>query len=525
MLRGLLVVVIILVGFTLCFSVTPSDLVKEGKYDEAIEAYRKAIDASKDDKEKAYLHKELGEVFALREDFQNAAEEHIQALSLYREGFSENERLQMAIHISWGNRLKEAIQELSLILKENPDHIDARIQLARCLSWVGEWDRAKEEADHVLEASPENKDALLVKANVFRWENDPQRAIPIYESILEKGEDFDTRLGLTYALLAKGDIKRAKESSKLLKPAYRYQERELKKLLEDLSQATRPAVGMDYSYYHDSDDNQLNRFSIFGTLWLDNWKMDLNYKHTEAKDPTRHNRDEDLSLRIYSKVTESFGIGGGLGVNQVDHSKTHNYLTGNIRGDMNLLNGIVGVSVARYVFADTAQLIENRIRVTNPSLYVIQNLTDRLSLYGSYNYKDYSDRNYSNDFQVVPRYTVYTGNPRIAVGYRFRYLDFDRQSNSGYFDPNHFVSHEILPSLFFEGKKFFVFVEPYIGYQSFKRNGVKSNDIIGGGSGKISYRIGERFALEVAAEGGNYALSTAAGFNYYQISSKLFFFF
>lgn len=295
--------------------------------------------------------------------------------------------------------------------------------------------------------------------------------------------------------------------------------------MENLSRVPRPTVGMGFSYYHDSDDNRLNRYSIFGNLWLDNWRMDLNYKHTDAKDQTRHNRDEDLSLKTYLKITESFGMGGGLGVNQVDNSQTKNYLTGNIQGDVNLFNGIAGVSVTRFVFADTAQLIENKIRVTNPGLYAIQNLTDRLSLYGSYNYKDYSDRNHSNDIQVVPRYVVYSRNPKITVGYRFRYLDFNRQSNSGYFDPNSFVSHEMLPSLYFGGEKYDFFVEPYVGYQSFKRNGVKSNDIISGGSGGISYRIGERFTLELAAEGGSYALATAAGFKYYQISSKLTSFF
>ena len=332
-------------------------------------------------------------------------------------------------------------------------------------------------------------------------------------------------MGLTYALLARGDRKKAKESSKLLKPAHHYQEGELKKLIEYLSWATRPTFGMGYSYYHDSDDNRLNRYSIFGSFWVDNWKMDLNYRHADARDETRHNRDEDLSLKTYSKITESIGIGGGLGANQVDNRETKNYLTWNIRGDVNLFNGVTGVNVTRYVFADTAQLIENRIRVTDAGLYAIQNLTDRLSLYGRYDYKDYSDGNHSNDIQVVPRYALYARNPRIAVGYRFRYLDFNRQSKGGYFDPENFVSHEMLTSLYLEGERYFVFVEPYIGYQSFKRNGAKSDDFIAGGSGAISYRIGQNFTFQLAAEGGNYALATAAGFNYYQISLQLTFLF
>ena len=116
---------------------TPADLVKEGKYDEAMEAYRKAIEESKDDMAKAVLHKELGDLFASRGDFKNAAREFVKALRLSR-NFSENDRLQMAIHMSWGEKLNEAMAELKFILSENPENFKARIHFARVLSWAGQ---------------------------------------------------------------------------------------------------------------------------------------------------------------------------------------------------------------------------------------------------------------------------------------------------------------------------------------------------------------------------------------------------
>lgn len=494
-------------------------LLTEGRYSEAIEAYKKAIDESQDKKEKALLHKELGDLFVSKDDYKNAAEEFIKALSLYR--FSEEERLKMAIYISWGDRLDESIAEIKAILSENPKNVEARIHLARVLSWYGGLDEAIGEAEKVLKESPENKDALLVKANSLNWKGDYKTAMPIYKKLLEKGEDFDARLGLTYALLSSGNKKGAQECSRFLQPKYAYQERELKKLNEAMDREKMPNFDIRYSYYKDSDDNRLNRYSLGYGFLLDNWKLDLNYRHTDAQDDTRDKRAEDLSFKVYSKVTESIGIGGGLGLSQVGNGESTNFLTGHIKADINILNGSAGFSLAREAVTDTAQLIENKIRVTNASLYISQKLTDRLSLNGNYSYRDYSDNNNANDFQFSPSYAIYKRNPTINLGYRFRYLNFNRQSGSGYFDPNDFISHQVFVSLYLEREKFYCYFEPHAGHQSFKRNGDRTHDYFGGAYGTFGYKITKKASFEVNAEGGNYALGTAAGFRYYLFGLRL----
>ncbi len=518
-LKGLFLISIILCSFGVSFSMTPAELVKEGRYEDAINAYKKAIEISKDNEEKALLHKELGDFFVSKDDYKNAAEEFLKALSLHR--FSEEERLRMAIYISWGNRLDCAIAEIKSILSENPENLKARLHLARVLSWSGRLDEAIEEADKVLKESPDNKYALLVKANALRWKGNFKKAIPIYKKLLEKEEDFDSRLGLTYAYLSAGNIKAARESRKPLKPQYAYQEKALKELIEFMDRTTKPNLDIRYSYYKDSDDNVLNRFSLGFNFWAGNWKNNINYRHTDAQDNIRDARAEDLAFRTYSKVSESFGIGGGLGLSQVSNGRTTNFLTGHIKADVNILNGIIGASIARDVFAETAELIEKRIRVTNASIYISQKLTDRLSLNGSYSYRDYSDDNNADDFQFSPSYTIHIKNPTINLGYRFRYLNFDRQSGNGYFDPNDFISNQIFTSLYFEREKFYSYIEPYGGYQSFKRNGSKNNDFFGGAYGTLGYKITKKVLFELNAEGGNYALETATGFNYYLVGLRL----
>jgi len=83
------------------------------------------------------------------------------------------------------------------------------------------------------------------------------------------------------------------------------------------------------------------------------------------------------------------------------------------------------------------------------------------------------------------------------------------------------MSHQALLSIDYEKDPFSIFLEPYIGYQSFKRYGERDRDVILGGLGVFRYRISRKIDGEVAVEGGNYALGATTGFNYFQFSFGL----
>lgn len=521
MTKGWVLGIVLLLKATLCDAMAPEDFVKEGRYEEAISAYQSAIRDSRDDKERAKLHQRLGRVWAIRGEFKKAAIEYLKALSFDRSGFTEEERFLMALHLSWGDHVKEAIQILSEILQTNPDHLDARIHLARCLSWSGRFREALREVEAILQRSPQNRDARFIQANLWRWRGELRRAISLYQELLKEREDFDIRLGLTYALLARGDRKGTQESVSLLRPNYPYQEKEFKKLQEEIQRRTSPFLGGQSQFYSDSDHNRLLRVALSAGGWIESWQVALHLRETHAKDKVRDHQSEEFSFRVHSKRFESLSVEGGLGISQLRHTKTDHYLTGNLNVNVDLFRGTIGAGLSRSVLLETAQLIENRIRMTQLGFQVTQNLGDDVSLYGSYSYRDYSDGNHSHDFQLIPRYILSFRDPRLTLGYRLRYLDFDRQTRKGYFDPDHFLSHQLLATLGFEGERYSLFLEPYVGYQSFRRYGDRNHDFITGGTGIFHYRIGKKVDLEFATEAGNYALGTASGFKYYQFSLGL----
>lgn len=487
---------------------------------QSVDQLEKAIQSTSDKSEQARLYKELGDLYVSQDRLDRAAEAYLHALALGRERFSVAERVRIAVYLSWADRLKESIQELRTILAGDPKNLGARVHLARVLSWSGQLAESIEQADEVLKQSPENKEVLLIKADALQWQGHFKKAIPIYEQLIAKNGDFDARIGLSYALLSSGNRTAAEEQSRLLKPANPREERGLKKLVEAIEKATRPTLDLRYNYYSDSDENRLHRYALLYSFWAGNVALDLNFRHTNARDSIRSNRAEDLSIKAYSNVNGTIGIGAGIGFNQLANGNTSNFATGHFRVDGKISNGTVGANIAREVLSDTAELVKNRIRMTNVGLYVSQPLTDRLSLYGNYNYKDFSDGNHANDLQLVSQYAIYF-NPKIAIGHRFRFLDFHKQSRSGFFDPNNYVSNRLFSSYYIEREKFYTYLDVFVGHQTFRRNGFASDDFIHGGSASLGLKPTSKLAVEVNVEGGNFAAGSASGFTYFIVGPRL----
>jgi tetratricopeptide (TPR) repeat protein len=488
---------------------------------ESVDALQSRIKATSDRSTLAGLYKQLGDQYIAQDRITQAAEAYGAALDTDPDQFSSAERVQMAVYLSWADNLKGSERELRAVLTREPKHREARTHLARVLSWQNELSEAIEEADEVLKEHPNDREALLVKADALQWRGNYSEAIPLYRQ-LAADDNFDARVGLSRSLLAIGNRTASVELMSSLKPGNARQERELLKLRESVDQETRPSLDARYNYFSDSDDNRLNRYSLSSNFSFGNQKLGLTYRHTDAEDDTRDNRAEDLSFRVYTNPTDWLTLGGGLGVTQLRDGRTSNFPTGHLRIETKLFRGAAGATVHREVLSETAELIENRIRMTDVGLYLSQPLTDRITIYAGYNYKDFSDGNHANDVQLVSQYALFR-NPRIAVGHRFRFLDFHRQSGSGFFDPDDYISNRVFTSYWLERDKYYTYLEGYFGYQTFRRNRVASDDFIYGGAGSIGVKPVSNLAIEFNAEGGTFAAGSASGFNYFVIGPRVLF--
>ncbi|HZW36907.1 MAG: tetratricopeptide repeat protein [Deltaproteobacteria bacterium] len=493
----------------------------EAGADNAVLEQRQAIARATGAQEKAELHQRLGDLFAGRQEFPQAASEYLLALSLWRE-FPEEERFRMARVLSWAGRLDESIAELDHILAARPGNRAARIHLARCLSWKGKLRRAEKEIDHVLSGHPEDREAMLVKANLLRWRRDLKRSIALYRRALGGEEDFGARTGLAYAFLSAGDVRRARRERGRLKAEYPYQEKEIAELDRAIRAAARPSAEAGYAYYDDSDGNRTDRYQASLSAWAAVARVGLSLRYFDARDEAARTADaRQASLSASSRLAESLGLSASAGFHESRSDHSSGFGTGSARLDYLIPRGGVSASAARDILTDTAELIGNSVRVSAYQVSLFQYLGAGVTADGSFAHREYSDDNRSEDLNLSARYAFDVKNPNVSLGYRFRYRDFSRETGSGYFDPSNYLSHLLFLALSVEGKRIVAYAEPYGGREAFDRRGAGTSHWIGGGSGSLGVKVGERWVLEANAEGGTNSSGTVTGFNYFQAGVRI----
>ena len=471
--------------------------------------------------EKALRHKEIGDGYRMRGEVPGAAQEYAKALALY-DGFSTEDRYMMSQYLSWDKKLDEAIRVLEKILSEEPGNLKARIHLARCLSWNGDQNAALAEASKALAASPGNKDALLVRANALRWSGNQNASVSIYKEILEKEEDFDTRMALSQAYLADEYLRGARNGAELLDPEYPYQEKEVAELRKEIKDATRSEVGAGYSFYSDSDSNRVNRYNAYGAFWTGYLRWRIGYLYTDASDPVIDSSNQEITLSVDSRPLEWLWVGGTIGYS-IPEGDPDSVVIGGVRAGTKFFGGRIDARVNRGVLTDTSTLIDNRIWYTEGAVVINYPLPYRFSLMASFAGRDYSDDNRSIDAQGMLRYVFGWQNPAVGVGYRFQYLDFDRESGGGYFDPSGYMSHRLDVSFNYTIWRMYAYLDLFGGYQYYDRYAQSYSGFFEGWEAVLGMRVTDSINFELHSDGSSEAggVSSGSGFHYYLVGARV----
>jgi len=67
----------------------------------------------------------------------------------------------------------------------------------------------------------------------------------------------------------------------------------------------------------------------------------------------------------------------------------------------------------------------------------------------------------------------------------------------------------------------YTYLDGFVGYETFRRNGVASDNFIHGGTGSLGVKPLTNLAIEVNVEGGNFAAGSTAGFNYFIVGPRV----
>ena len=135
------------------------------------------------------MHRKLGDEFAAKGDYKNAAANYRKVLSDAGPALTTGERLRMATVLSWGGELEAAIRELESILQAEPGNLQARLQLARSLSWAGKTGEAIAVYEDLVQRRADSMvfiQSQFALARLYESQNKLDKALALYDSVAQE---------------------------------------------------------------------------------------------------------------------------------------------------------------------------------------------------------------------------------------------------------------------------------------------------------------------------------------------------
>jgi hypothetical protein len=101
--------------------------------------------------------------------------------------------------------------------------------------------------------------------------------------------------------------------------------------------------------------------------------------------------------------------------------------------------------------------------------------TERLSSELEFHHKLYSDRNSSNELEWSPQYLFDLLDGKLAVGYRFAYSGFAKNTDNGYWAPQLTLSHNAFAYWSYDWTKGYGRLELELGRGSARESSPEGN--------------------------------------------------
>lgn len=342
-------------------------------------------------------------------------------------------------------KTEEALKRYEEAIEKNPEDHEMRLAYATTLAGNGRLDEALMQADIVLQQDPGNAQAYLARARAFSWNGNLKAAAAEYDRIGRNSDSYDmAQLGKAYVLMWQG---KRDESRSVLAPVLEENPEngdavELDRLLNEIP---KPRLEYRHRMSHDSDDNdysghETTLFVPFNSdggevqIRYDNFKLD----HTGRDEITN---GSNTRLTVIWPITSKLRWRGSmhytdLGNDPEDDVDNWGWGTDVLYRHSEDWN--YGVSYVDYTLYDTTQLARNDIQLREWTVFTdFRVFDDRTRLYLQSGLGDFSDDNSRTTLSArLNRYKLFPKKGRLDYGVAYRWLSYDQQTPSGYWDPD-----------------------------------------------------------------------------------------
>jgi len=415
-----------------------------------------------------------------------------EAIELYREvldtpGLSADEteraRRGLALALSWTDQQLPALREYQALVAANPGDLDALRSVGRVQSWRGQHRRAVAQLEDFLAQYPNDPEGTALLAQALDWMGRPDRA----EKVLRD-----------HLAAVPGDAN-------------------AQRLLDELERSQRPETRFNYRESHQSDDLRITGWELGQDFQFNDGLTTVGPRfHTYRYDPQRHSGPPDSSeifvyrpgMHVRHRFNDAIEWNGTGWVDVIQVKHQDDFAPFTYDTWLTLFpNDFFRIDVGsnRTTFDNETSLRKNiRATYANGSVDVMPDEKSRIT--GRFKWGDYTDGNEQTWWQAEVERRIWN-EPRTHFAARYTGMNFTRNNNNGYFNPNVYHSGEGLIRAYDElFPDFWYHVEASAGAEH--SSGEKAK-FIWSAAGGFSYWINDW--LEVALQYGYFSSKTASG--------------
>jgi len=478
----------------------------------------------------------------------------------------------LALILSWENRLDESIAAYRQLLEADPSDDEAKRELAKVLAWAGRFADSEAIFHELIRAHPDDATLKLGLAEILAWQGDMKNARAIYQSLINaKDHAVEAAAGMADVAAWEGNLEEAarryrqvlkadpgNEKAALgLARVHHWQgkdrlavmeadraledfpdSKEAKKVHREIHDPLRPALSLSFDRILDTDSNDLSVSRAGMSLHADPQStVDFVYSRYDARfrcDIAGHcpgvlsgsplpdtvvNRDvetrgDSLAAVYATRFSDVLYLNGRIGADRQESFDGSDLtrVVGGASMDVYPIQSMgFGGSVTRESLFDTARLIDGHLRMHTVNGRYDWRFAPRWRWRVSAQHAWFSDDNERNLAYTSVEWQVPVPRPRFRLTGSSRWLSYDQDLDSGYFDPRRYWANLLTASVAgdFHQRAFYYSAEVTGGFQtvdSADRDSVFGYELLAG------WNISRRLAFEATYGRTNYAQQIATGY-------------
>jgi tetratricopeptide (TPR) repeat protein len=506
---------------------------RNDRYPEAIELYRQIVAARPDD---TFSLKRL----ALLLSWENRLGESIDCYKklLAREPGDDEAKRELAKILSWDGRYAESEAMYQDLIRAHPEDATLKLGLGEILAWQGRMKEARAIYQPLIDSHDHAVEAAVGMGDVAAWEGSLDEAARWYRQVLKVDpHNQKATVGLARVHHWQGKDRMAvMEADQAL--ANYPDNRDVKKLHEEIHDPLRPALLPSFDRILDTDSNDLSIGRLGLNLHADPQStVNVIYSHYDAAfrcdvaghcpgvlpgsplptDPVDQNVDDgghSIAAVYSTRFSDILYLDGRIGVDRQEGFEGNDVtrLAGGASFDAYPIQTMgFGAGITRESLFDTARLIDNHLRLDALNLRYDWRFHPRWRWRISAQHGWFSDGNSRNVASTSVEWRVPVPRPRFRLTYSSRWLSYDQDLDNGYFDPQRFWANLLTASVGgeFLHRALYYSADLTGGFQTFNggtRDSVFGYELLAG------WNIARHLAFEATYGRTNYAQQIASGF-------------